>query len=226
VTYQFEFGDIWPYRDVLLQGAWLTLELTALSTLIGVSLGTLLAVARARGGAPLRMLVGLYVELIRNTPFLVQLFFVFFGLPSVGIKLSANQAAVLAMIVNLSAYSVEIIRAGVEAVPKGQSNAARSLGLSERQIMQSIVLPQAFVVIYPALASQIVIVMLGSSVVSQISAEELTFAANFIQSRNFRAFEVYAVVTLLYLALAIAVRLAFRLAGEWCLPKRPVPGSA
>ena len=135
-----------------------------------------------------------YVEIIRNTPFIVQLFFVFFGLPAAGIKLTETTAAFLAMVFNLGAYSTEIIRAGIEAVPKGHLEAGASLAMSRLQILRYIVLKQAFQKVYPALSSQIVIVMLGSAVVSQISAEDLTYAANYIQSRNFRAFEVYLVV--------------------------------
>jgi polar amino acid transport system permease protein len=165
------------------------------------------------------MIVGGYVEVVRNTPFIVQLFFIFFGLPAAGVKLTETTAAFLAMVFNLGAYSTEIIRAGIEAVPKGHLEAGESLAMSRMQILRWIVLKQAFQKIYPALASQIIIVMLGSAVVSQISAEDLTYAANYIQSRNFRAFEVYLVVALLYLLLAIAARAILRGVGRLIFPK-------
>ena len=155
------------------------------------------ASARAFGPPWADAIVGAYVELIRNTPFIVQLFFIFFGLPAAGVKLSETTAAFLAMVINLGAYSTEIIRAGIQAVPKGHLEAGESLAMSRIEILRYVVLKQAFQKVYPALSSQIIIVMLGSSVVSQISAEDLTYAANYIQSRNFRAFEVYFVAALL-----------------------------
>jgi polar amino acid transport system permease protein len=148
----------------------------------------------------------LEVEAIRNTPFLVQLFFIFFGLPALGIRIGAVTAALLAMTLNLGAYAIEIIRAGVAAVPRGHIEAAASLAMTPAKIFRHVVLPQALGKVFPALVSQIVIVMLGSAVVSQVSVPDLTYAANYIQSRNFRAFETYVVITASYLALAILVR--------------------
>jgi polar amino acid transport system permease protein len=146
------------------------------------------------------------VELIRNTPFIVQLFFIFFGLPSLGFRLNEWEAAVLAMVINLGAYSTEIIRAGIQAIPHGQLEAAAALAMSRFESFCYVVLRPALAKVWPALSSQIIIVMLGSAVCSQISTEELSFAANFIQSRNFRAFETYLLTTALYLVMAILVR--------------------
>ena len=206
MAYQLNFADVWPYGGQLVSGAAYTLELTAVATVLGVAVGTAGAAARSSRNACWRTLFGAYVELVRNTPFLVQLFFVFFGLPSLGVKLSESQAAVIAMVVNLGAYSTEIIRAGVEAIPKGQLEAAASLAMNRVQIFLHVVLKPAFEKIWPALVSQIVIVMLGSAVVSQIAVQDLTYAGGFIQSRTFRAFEVYLVITGLYLAMAVFVR--------------------
>jgi polar amino acid transport system permease protein len=150
--------------------------------------------------------VGSYVELVRNTPFIVQLFFVFFGLPALGVKLSPEAASVIAMVVNLGAYATEIVRAGIEATPRGQIEAALSLALTPAQTFLRVVLPPALRKVWPSLVSQIVIVMLGSAVCSQISTEELSYAANLIQSRNFRSFEAFIIATALYLALASFVR--------------------
>jgi polar amino acid transport system permease protein len=206
MAYSLDFTALAGYGGVLAEGVLLTAELTAVGTACGVAIGIAGALARTSAVRPLRAAAACYVELIRNTPFLVQLFFVFFGLPAAGIRLGEWEAAALAMTVNLGAYSTEIIRAGIEATPRGQIEAGESLGLSRLQIFRHIVLVPAMRRIWPALSSQIVIVMLGSSVCSQIAAEELTFAANYIQSRNFRAFEVYFVVTALYLVLAVALR--------------------
>ncbi|KEA65637.1 amino acid ABC transporter, permease protein [Marinobacterium lacunae] len=213
MSYQLNFGALLDYQDVLLDGLWMTVKLTLISTVLGILLGVLGAAARRHRNAALRHLSKAYVELIRNTPFIVQLFFVFFGLPAIGIKMTAIEAGVLALVINLGAYLTEIIRAGIDATPKGQLEAARTLGLSSRQIFIRIVLPPAFQRVYSAVVSQCIIVMLGSAVVSQISVPELTFAANFIQSRNFLSFESYLVAALFYLILAFLMRLAFNLIG-------------
>ncbi len=199
---------------MLLDGLIFTVVLTLVSTVAGVALGTAGASARTFGPRWLGRFVVVYVELIRNTPFIVQLFFIFFGLPALGLKLSETTAAFLAMVINLGAYSTEIIRAGIEAVPKGHIEAGASLAMSKWEVLRHVVLKQAFRKIYPALSSQIIIVMLGSAVVSQISAQDLTYAANFVQSRNFRAFEVYLVVAVIYLLLAIGMRAVLRRLGR------------
>lgn len=206
MAYQFDFSTVWDYRAELLAGAGHTLALTGVGTVFGLGLGVLGGAVRGWRIAPYDRIFGIYVELIRNTPFLVQLFFIFFGLPALGVHLNEWFAAALAMVINLGAYATEIVRAGVQAAPRGQVEAGLSLAMSRRQVFWHVVLPPALARVWPALCSQIVIVMLGSSVCSQISTEELTFAASYIQSRNFRAFETYIVTAALYLVLAIIVR--------------------
>ncbi|KAA8995621.1 amino acid ABC transporter permease [Affinibrenneria salicis] len=214
MTWQLNFSALWPYWPELLSGLLVTCQLTVLATLGGIAIGILGAALRSgRPSLPGR-LWGVYVEAIRNTPFVVQLFFIVFGLPGLGLKLTAGQAALLAMLINLGAYSTEIIRAGIQVTPKGQWEAARVLGLTRTQTFLRVILPPALQRIYPALVSQCIIVMLGSSVVSQVSYEELTFAANLIQSRTFLSFEVYLVTTLCYLALSILMRQLLLLAGR------------
>ena len=208
------FSDLVPYADVFLGGLLTTMELTALTTVLGVLLGTFCASVRQYGSVASQRLVSCYVELIRNTPFIVQLFFIFFGLPSLGLLLTPWQASVLALTINLGAYSTEIIRAGLNNVPAGQWEAAKVLGMNFRQTLTRVVFIPAFEKIYPALTSQCIIVMLGSAVLSQISVEDLTYAANLIQSRNFRAFESYVVTALMYLGLAMTMRYLFTLLGR------------
>ena len=215
---KLDFSALLPYWDTLVYGLAFTVVLTLVSTAAGITVGTIGAWARTFGPRWAGAIVSGYVELIRNTPFIVQLFFIFFGLPAAGIKLGEAQAAFLAMTINLGAYSTEIIRAGVEATPKGHIEAGASLAMSRFEIFRYIVLKPAFEKIWPALSSQIIIVMLGSAVVSQISAEDLTYAANFIQSRNFRAFEAYFLATLVYLGLAILARWALRRLGHRIFP--------
>jgi polar amino acid transport system permease protein len=215
--------DEWP---LLLTGVGWTLALTTASLLAGTLLGTGCAWVRARGfGAALaptwlQVTVGAYVEAIRNTPFIVQLFFIFFGLPAAGFRLSAEMASFLAMVINLGAYATEIIRAGLEATPKGQLEAAQSLALSRTQSFVWVALPPALGRVWPSLVSQIVIVMLGSSVCGQISTQELSYAADLIQSRNFRSFEAFIVVGLLYLLLSLLLRMGLNWAGTKFLFRR------
>jgi len=206
MTYTFDFSEFGIYAGMLAKGAAVTLGLTAVSTVLGGVVGVAGASVAAAGPRWARALVSVYVEAIRNTPFLVQLFFVFFGLPSLGVQIGEVEAAVLAMTVNLGAYAIEIVRAGIDSIPRGQLQAAMALGLQGRQVFRHIVLPQALANVFPALLSQVLIVMLGSAVVSQISVPDLTYAANFIQSRNFRSFESYVVITVTYLALSIVLR--------------------
>ncbi|WP_026971316.1 amino acid ABC transporter permease [Aliagarivorans marinus] len=214
MSYQLNFSGLLPYLPQFAAGIWATIELTLISTFLGLLLGTIGAAGRNSRYRVARTLWGCYVEIIRNTPFIVQLFFIFFGLPALGLKLSAWQAGMIAMVVNLGAYSTEIIRAGIDATPKGQWEAGKTLGLSRRQIFIRIVLPPAFQRVYPALVSQCIIVMLGSAVVSQISLEELTFAANFAQSRTFLSFESYLLTAVLYLVLALLMRQSFAFAAK------------
>jgi polar amino acid transport system permease protein len=210
---EFDFGAVLVDWRLLAKGIAWTVGLTAIATLIGMAVGVACAWARASGPAWLRWVVGSYVELIRNTPFIVQLFFIFFGLPAAGVKLTPEVASVIAMVLNLGAYATEIIRAGIEATPKGQIEAAVSLALNKVQVFIRVVLPPALKKVWPAMVSQIIIVMLGSAVCGQISTEELSYAANLIQSRNFRAFESFIIATLLYLALAVALRKLLNWAG-------------
>ena len=210
---ELDFAAVLSQWPLLAKGAAITLLLTAIAAVLGLLLGVGCAWARTRGPGWLRWLAASYVELIRNTPFIVQLFFVFFGLPALGIKLTPDIASVIAMVVNLGAYAAEIVRAGIDATPRGQIEAAQSLALTQRQVFTRVVLPPALSKVWPATVSQIIIVMLGSAVCGQISTEELSYAANLIQSRNFRAFEAYIVATVIYLMLAIAVRRALNWAG-------------
>jgi polar amino acid transport system permease protein len=221
VLVALDFWAVLAQGPILLKGLAWTVALTAVATVIGVAIGIGGGWARVHGPVLLRGLVGAYVELIRNAPFIVQLFFIFFGLPAADVKLSPEAASVLAMVVNLGAYATEIVRAGIVATPRGQVEAALSLALSRAQTFFYVVLPPALRKVWPALTSQIVIVMLGSAVCGQISTEELSYAANLIQSRNFRAFESCMVVTALYLLLAIGLRALLNWAGpRWIWGRR------
>lgn len=217
---QLDFGAVLAEWPILLLGVGWTTALTLSAVLVGTSLGILCAWVRARGFgdgvAPvwLKAVVGGYVEAIRNTPFIIQLFFIFFGLPAIGVKMSAESASFLAMTINLGAYATEIIRAGLEATPRGQIEAAESLALNRRQIFTRVVLPPALKKIWPSMVGQSIIVMLGSSVCGQISIQELSYAADLIQSRNFRSFEAFIIIGAIYLTLSVLLRAALNWVGE------------
>ena len=181
--YTLNFGDLLPYAQFFTDGLALTAKIALIVTIFGTLLGILGAVVRnsPKHGVLYHLWTG-YVELIRNTPFIIQLFFIFFGLPQLGLHFSADSAAVLALIINLGAYNTEIVRAGLAVTSPGQWEAARCLGLTRRQTYIHVVLPPAIRKIYPALVGQCVLVMLGSAVISQISCEDLTYAASYVQN--------------------------------------------
>ncbi len=219
MSYNLQFGVIWRNLDLLLRGVWLTIRICLISTSIGLVIGTVFAGLQQTNKIVFTSIIRAYIEVIRNTPFLIQLFFIFFGLPSVGIRLNANQAAMIALSVNTGAYATEIIRAGIESIKKGQIDAGEALGLTKIQILRHIILPPALMNVYPSLTSQFILIMLGSSMISVISAEELTFVAGYLQSRTFRSFEIYLAITILYLGMSYLFRIIFRLVSNFAFPK-------
>jgi len=226
MSYQFDFsflGERWP---AFAEGAWLTIQITLVAIVLGFALGTACALTRVYAHPLVRRLVGGYVEVIRNTPLLVQIFIVYFGIASLGFKLSADVSALIALVVNLGAYTTEIMRAGIESIPKTQVEAADCLGLSRLQVIANIVLLPAIERVYPALTSQFVLMMLASSITSQISVEELTAIANVVQSETYRSFEVYVVVALVYLALSLIFRVGFWAVGTVLFFRRRRLGAA
>jgi polar amino acid transport system permease protein len=210
MTYTFNFAVLLPHWEAFAQGCWLTLRLSAISVIVGLAIGLLTVVGKRAAITPVRWLAEGYIEIIRNTPFLVQVLFIFFGLPSLGISLSPNTAAVLALSLNLGAFSAEIIRTGIESVPRGQFEAGAALGLSPFQTFRHIVLKPALRTIYPSLTGQFVMLLLTTSIVSSISAEELTSVAQNIDSATFRSFEVYIVAALLYLVMSTIFATVFK----------------
>jgi len=197
--------------DKLLLGAWQTIELSVAAMVLGLVVSIVCALGKTSGSKPVRFVIDAYVEIIRNTPFLVQIFFIFFGLPSAGLRLSPNSAALLALVVNFGAYGTEIIRAGIESIHKGQVEAGTALGLSRLQVFRYIVMKPALRTVYPSLTSQFIYLMLTSSVVSVISANELAAAGNDLQSATFASFEVYIVITVMYLIMSIGFSAVFSL---------------
>ncbi|MCX5579292.1 amino acid ABC transporter permease [Kaistia terrae] len=220
MSYTFDFSFLLTTWPAFMRGAWQTILLAGSSIAFGFVLALVCAIIRSGKSKLAAGLVGAYVEVIRNTPLLVQIFIVYFGLPSLGLRLSAETAAVIALVINTGAYGSEIIRAGIDSIAKGQIEAAECLGLNKLQIYWHIVLIPAVERVYPALSSQFVLLMLSSSITSQISAQELTAEANMIQSETFRSFEVYLIVAAVYLALSVLFRVVLWAIGEVAFVRR------
>jgi polar amino acid transport system permease protein len=216
---ELHFGPVLAERDILLRGIWLTVTLSASAIILGSALAILLVATRSLGSKFFQTMVDCYVELLRNTPFLVQLVIIFFGLPTLGLRLSGVEAALLAMVLNLAAYATEIMRAGVEATHRSQLEAGASLAMTPLQVFRHVVLIPALAKVWPALSSQFVLMFLASSIVSFISVEELSGAAAIIEQQTFRSFETYIVVTIIYLILALALKAVLSWFGRLVFPK-------
>lgn len=211
MNYNFQFGEVFAAWPLLLKGTWTTIQLSFLAMVLGLAVAVLCAWGKTSGPKPLRFVINAYIELIRNTPFLVQLFFFFFALPALGLRWTPYTAALTALVVNLGAYAAEIIRAGIESIPKGQVEAAMALNLKRWEIFRFVIIKPALRAIYPALTSQFILLMLSSAVVSVISADDLTSVAANLQSQTFRSFEIYIVVAGIYLLLSMAFSGLFKL---------------
>lgn len=220
MSYKFDFTFLLEKWPIVLNGVWLTVQLTIMSIALGFILGCICALVRVYGGRIARTIVGTYVELIRNTPLLIQIFIVYFGLSSIGFKLSAEVSATIALVINMGAYTTEIMRAGIQSIHRTQLETADCLGLTRLQAILHIVLLPAVERVYPALSSQFVLLMLASSITSQISAEELTAVANNIQSETYRSFEIYIIVAIVYLILSLIYRIIFKALAHMLFPRR------
>lgn len=208
MDYQFDFSFLSTHWQALIQGLISTLRMSVSTIVLGFIVGTALAVARTQGKPWMQRAVTIYVDVIRNTPLVIQAFWLFFGLATLQFKVPALTAAVIALTINVSAYTTEIMRAGIESIPRGQIEAASCLGMSRWKLLRLVILPQATERMYPALISQFVLMMLATSIMSQISVEELTSAGYIIQSETFRGFEIYLVVAVLYFLLSSLLRLS------------------
>ncbi len=200
----------WEWLPDLGKGLTLTVELTAACISIGAVLGFLLAVARIYTRGPLYWLASAYVQFFRGTPLLVQLFMVHFGLAGLGLRLTPLLSGIIAMGLNTAAYQAEYFRGAIQAVKRGQTLAALSLGMTRWQAILYVVLPQALRLVLPAWSNELVYMLKYTSIVYLIGLPDLTGVGRTIASRNFRFFEVYAVVALIYLALVLLVTMALR----------------
>jgi len=203
----FEIYRNGEYMWRLAEGVWLSISLTVTAAIIGFIAAALIAVARMNRVPVLSQIAVSYVEFIRNTPLIVQLFFVAFGLPLLlGYKWPFWGHALLGLTLNFSAYFAEILRSGLMAIPRGQIEAATALELKQRIRFTKVVFPQVIANVYPSLTSQFIFLFLTTGVISEIGVEDLTHAGVFIDSRTFRSFEVFITLTGLYVAIALTFK--------------------
>jgi arginine/lysine/histidine/glutamine transport system substrate-binding and permease protein len=211
----------------LLQGMVITLELTILAALISLGLGILLGVARMSKPWPLRWLARGYIDFLRGTPLLVQIFMIYFGLPAIAQQLGLTfnldrlAAGVLALGLNGSAYIAEIVRAGIQSIEIGQWEAAASLGLKPMTTMVQVIFPQAIRRMIPPLGNEFITLMKDTSLVAVIGFEELFRRGQLIVAQNYRAFEVYTAVALLYLILTISASQGLSKLENWMNRSQP-----
>jgi len=202
MNYQLDFTPVIDGLPSLLLGCLGTFLLAICGMLLAIIIGVGGVALRDSPLKSVRWLVIGFVELIRNTPFLVQIFFLYFALPLAGIRLDPTPTAIIALGINGGAYAIEIIRGGVQSIPKGQMEAGLALGLHKLQVFRLVILKPALRAIYPSLTSQFVLLTLSTSIASAISAYELTSVSQRIESESFRSFEVYFTVTIFYLVIS------------------------
>jgi ectoine/hydroxyectoine ABC transporter permease protein EhuD len=198
----FDFRGSVDYLPDLLRGALVSIELTATVMLASLVLGLIIALMRLSHSRTLRILSGIYVEVVRGTPALLQLFYIYFVLPAVGIRFDPFTAGVIGLSINYSAYLSEVYRAGIEAVPRGQVEASQALGMSRRLMMRLIILPQAIRVVVPPLGNYFISLFKDTSLVSIVTVKELMFTGQIIASTNFQYFTIFTVIGIIYLSLS------------------------
>jgi His/Glu/Gln/Arg/opine family amino acid ABC transporter permease subunit len=204
---QLDYSVIIPFLPVFLKGAWVTVQLSVFSLAGGLLLGILGGLCKTSSIMPLKLIANLYTWVFRGTPLLIQLFILYFGLPQLGIMLEPFQAGVLGMALNTGAYATEIVRSGLQAVDKGQMEAAKSLGMSQPKALFRVIGPQAVKVIIPPMVNQFIMTIKNSSMVSLVTITELFRTGETVIVSTFRNFEVYTVVAIIYLIMTSALML-------------------
>jgi len=207
-----DFALVWQHKLFLLKGAVVTIQLTSGALIIGIILGCLAGMGRISGNRLIRAVAGVYVYVLRGTPMLLQIFFIYFGLPQIYLALTGTpimfspiKAGIIALGLNSGAYVAEIVRAGIQAVPSGQMEAARSLGMSHAYAMWDVILPQAFRKIIPPLCNEFIVLLKDSSLVSVIGAGELMYSAKVMGARYYDYVQFLFGAGLIYLALTFII---------------------
>lgn len=196
-----EYQIFFDYAPILLIGFWLTIKIVVCAIALGIPLGLFLGLGRRSNFVIISFLSTSFIELFRNTPFIIQVFLFYYVLPFYGLRLSAEYIGVFALAAFGSVYFAEIIRAGIDAVPKGQLESARAIGMTDWQAMRNVILPQTLSIVIPPLTNQTLSLIKESSILSTITVHELTMTGLMVQGETFRPFEVFIMVALLYWAL-------------------------
>lgn len=214
VDYTFQFSNVIQNLPYLLKGALFTLEIAFVSFWLGAAIGLAGAMAKLHGGRLLRALVSIYITLFTNTPALVQIFFLFYALPDVGIVLEPMTAVLIGLTLNSGAYLTDILRSGVESVRKAEIETAATLGMSGLQTVRYVILPHIAKTIYAPLCNFFIWLVLGSSIGAIFGVEELTGRAINISTVNLRTIETFSVVAAIYVALTFIASIALGLVGR------------
>ena len=202
MEYIFQLKEVLTYYHILYRGLFFTITISVLSIIIGLITGWILAISRVYGGKVLSILSGAYIEFWRNTPLIIQVFFVYFGITSItGFSFTAFQAGLIAIILNTTAYNAEILRGGIQSIPKIQIESAKSLGLSFFQILRTIIIPYVHRIVFPALTNQFILIILGTSVLSVIAVNEMMNEAKELQAVTGRTIEIYLITAVIYIVL-------------------------
>jgi His/Glu/Gln/Arg/opine family amino acid ABC transporter permease subunit len=224
--YHFDWSVVRDYFPALMQGLWITLQVSAISELVGIVLGLVVALCRLSSFAPLRYLAIAYIDFLRGIPVLVMLLWVYYGFSILfGLNLGQMEAGVIGLGCSYSAYIAEIFRSGIQAIPKGQREAGRTLGLARWQIMGYVVLPQAVRIIIPPLGNTVISMLKDSSLVAIIAVSDLMRQTMVAASETFRPFELYAAAAIIYYLLTfLSARLITFL--ESRMDRQPTPGKS
>ena len=193
-----DFSIFVEYGPRILIGFWLTIKIVFAAIVIGLPISLLLVFARRSRLKIISWIALSYIEIFRNTPFIIQVFLIYYVLPFYGLRLPAEQVGILALAAFGSAYFAEVIRGGIDAMPTGQLESARAIGMTEYQAMRYIVLPQAVGVILPALSNQMLSLVKESAILSTITVQEMTMTAIRVQGETFRPFEAFIMIAALY----------------------------
>jgi polar amino acid transport system permease protein len=222
MNYDFDFSATLDNLPYLVRGAGLTLVIAFVSFWLGAAIGLLGALGKTHGGKGLRRAIDGYVIFMTNTPALVQLYFIFYGLPSVGVTLAPLTAVLIGLVLNSGAYLTEIIRAGVLSIPKSETEATEVLGLTRLQSVRYIVVPHVLRTVYAPLVNFFVLLVLGSSMAALFGVEELTGRAINVSTTNLRTIETFLIVALIYVGLTLCAQLTLTAVGRRSLPRMSV----
>lgn len=203
MDYTFQFGQVTPYIPYLVGGAWLSLQIAFLAFCGGLFFGTVMAALKTFGGLPVRRAIDGYVIFVTNTPQLVQIYFLYFALPEVGILLSSYMAVLIGMTLNAAAYLTEIQRAGFESRRQSEMEAAEVLGFNRLQQVRYVILPHVARVLFPPLSNHYILMTMGTSMAAIFGVEELTGRAFNVNAETFRSLEVFSIVAVIYVVITL-----------------------